>query len=363
LLDWITPTVISAESQTINFNPSGTSDDAALIMQNTDGNIFNEYFMVQYRKRDTGNDPSNYPTDGMLIWHVDATLDGNGYDYLYDNSFTSHKLLALEQADGWGNIEQGYNADEGDYYVSPNSFDPATNPNSNNYNNIPTNVSVAGFTTPGITMGATLSVLPGYNVAGQVTTKLNNAYRTDRLSNISINNSNIELRKTSSPTPVKLNTSVFSTPITIGQTLSGTLSGSDNYFNGYYYDFYSFTLTSFTNIYIEMTSTDFDTWIELFKQKNDGYYYLTGDYGLSRLPESGFITLGPGNYLIGASQLFETGFGSYTVSLFGRGQGISGVTMNFTKVSGSGTNIPSAVQTDAVAIGLKPALKIILLKC
>ncbi|HWQ89870.1 MAG TPA: M6 family metalloprotease domain-containing protein, partial [Desulfitobacteriaceae bacterium] len=185
MLDWITPTVISSGSQIKDFNPSGTSDDAALIMKNTDGNIFNQYFMVQYRKRSSGNDPSDYPTDGMLIWHVDATLNELGNDFLYDNSYTSHKLLALEQADGLNEIEQLLNVNSGDYYVSNNTFGLTTNPNSNDYNNTSTDISVDSFTTPGTTMGAKISI--GYNVSGRVTTKAGLLGDVQGISGVTIN--------------------------------------------------------------------------------------------------------------------------------------------------------------------------------
>jgi M6 family metalloprotease-like protein len=158
LLDWISPEFIPAGSSTKTFEPSGVSQDAALIMPGATNNIFSQYFMVQYRKRDTGNDPSSYPTDGMLIWHVDATLNSSGTDFVYDNSYTTHKLLALEQADGLGEIEADGWADAGDYYINSKSFDPNSIPNSNNYANKVTNVYVDNFTAPNITMEARLSI-------------------------------------------------------------------------------------------------------------------------------------------------------------------------------------------------------------
>lgn len=158
LLDWITPELISS-GVTKTFSPSGESQDAALIMPGATNNVFGQYFMVQYRQRDNGNDPLDYPTDGMLIWHVDATLNSLGTDFVYDNSYTKHKLLALEQADGLGEIEANQLADAGDYYIYGKSFDPNSIPNSNNYANKQTNVYVDYFSIPGLTMDARLSIL------------------------------------------------------------------------------------------------------------------------------------------------------------------------------------------------------------
>ena len=39
-------------------------------------------------------------SDGLLIWHVDATPNADGDDFLYNNSVTEHKLLRLMEANG-----------------------------------------------------------------------------------------------------------------------------------------------------------------------------------------------------------------------------------------------------------------------
>lgn len=358
LLDWITPTVIESGTQTKIFNPSGTSPDAAIIMPNANSNVFNQYFMVQYRKRSTGNDPASYPTDGMLVWHVDATLNVQGTDYKYDNSYTTHKLLALEQADGLGEIENNYGANAGDFYKSSNSFTPNTTPNSNKYENdttnVLTNVSLTNFTSASSTMGVDLSILPGlsFSASGHVTEAANSSLQTT----MNAYASSIDERWRSSPIlPTKLAPSTTMIPITIGQKLSGTLSITDTRLfdsdDWYHNDFYSFTLTHQTTIALELNSSQFSPWVQLYKQGNDGSYYLTHGERASgiqvKFPQTGSITLEPGKYAIGASQLQNNGFGNYTVNLLGYSQSIAWVTMKFTKVSGSGTAIPSAVQTDS----------------
>jgi M6 family metalloprotease-like protein len=102
MLGWLTPTEVLSGLQTITLNPSGTSQNCVLVMCGiTPGTMFGEFFMAQYRKRSAGNDPSNYPTDGLVVWHVDSTLDGSGYGFLWDNSYTSHKYLRLWRPTGW----------------------------------------------------------------------------------------------------------------------------------------------------------------------------------------------------------------------------------------------------------------------
>ncbi len=159
LLEWLEPTTIVSGSYRLSLNPSGTSTDCVLIMPGAKpADPFAEFFMVQYRKRTTGNDPANYPTDGLLIWHIDGTLDSIGYDFKYDNSYAMHKLVRLMEADGLEQIEQNMRANSGDFYKSPLRFDPNTVPNSNSYAPAPTGVAVDSISTPGSTMTARFSV-------------------------------------------------------------------------------------------------------------------------------------------------------------------------------------------------------------
>jgi M6 family metalloprotease-like protein len=153
MLDWISPTVVPAGPQTVVLRASGLYPDALLFMPGAvDGTIFGEYFMVQNRDR-VGNDTGLFTgSDGLLVWHVDARLDQWGWNFLYDNSYTAHKLLRLMEADGLEEIEQdAVYADAGDYYKAGMSFGPTGMPNSARYDGTPTSMgitNIAGTTTP-----------------------------------------------------------------------------------------------------------------------------------------------------------------------------------------------------------------------
>lgn len=153
MLDWITPTVVSAGPQSLTLRASGDTQDALLFMPDAQpGRIFSEYFMVQNRYR-IGNDSGLFTgTDGLLIWHVNALLNSSGTSFLYNNSYTEYKLLRLVQADGLDEIERfASRANAGDYYRAGMTFGPATYPNSNRYNGTPTAMGVwniTGTTTP-----------------------------------------------------------------------------------------------------------------------------------------------------------------------------------------------------------------------
>ena len=141
MLDWLTPGYYDTGTQTITLRPSDAYGESVKIIKGgSASNPFEEFFMVQNRKRE-GND-STYPADGLLVWHVDARLDAQNYDFLYDNSYSAHKLLRLMEADGLEEIEKGGSANAGDFYSAGKSFGPGTAPNSNKYDGAVTGVFV-----------------------------------------------------------------------------------------------------------------------------------------------------------------------------------------------------------------------------
>ena len=144
VLDWITPVTISSGEHSVSLSASGDSQDAVIVMPGiTAGDQFEEFFMVQNRYRVNNDDDSInfYPNDGLLIWHIDARLDDSGNDYLYNNSYTTHKLVRLMEADGLEQIEMNWWADAGDYYTVGDTFGPDTIPNSNRYDGTSTGIA------------------------------------------------------------------------------------------------------------------------------------------------------------------------------------------------------------------------------
>jgi M6 family metalloprotease-like protein len=160
MLEWLTPTIISDGSQTIALNPSGTSTDCVLIMPDAvPGETFDEFFMAQYRKRSVGDDPADYPADGFVVWHIDSTLNESGTDFLYDNSYTAHKLVRLMEADGLEEIEQDMRADAGDFYVPPKTLGISTTPNSRGYAGAMSGVQIDQLSPPGDSMSGQFAVV------------------------------------------------------------------------------------------------------------------------------------------------------------------------------------------------------------
>jgi M6 family metalloprotease-like protein len=152
MLEWLTPTIVTTNLTAFPQRASSLYRDAVLIaptVTNT-GQMFSEYFMAQNRYR-TLND-TNMPGSGFLIWHVDARLSGGGF--VYNNSYTDHKLLRLMEADGLEQIEQGTAGNAGDYYTQGKTFGPATTPNSSRYDGSRTYATVSAFSANAMNMTA-----------------------------------------------------------------------------------------------------------------------------------------------------------------------------------------------------------------
>jgi M6 family metalloprotease-like protein len=143
LMEWLTPTIVSSGSGTYTLRSSASTTDALLIMPGATSTAFGEFFMVQSRFREF-NDTS-YPTNGLLIWHIDSRLNGGNTNYIYDNSYAAHKLVRLMEADGLEQIEQNGSANTGDYYVAGKSFRADTAPNSSRYDGTASNVRIGGI--------------------------------------------------------------------------------------------------------------------------------------------------------------------------------------------------------------------------
>jgi immune inhibitor A len=132
----------------------------------TNGGIGNQYFLVQNRQL-TGYD-AYLPNSGLLIFHVDeAVSTDNDREWYPGYTSYGHYLVALEQADGLYDLENGNNrGNTGDPYPGSTlnyNFSSITTPNSNSYSGTSTNVSVKNISSSASVMMADLQVgiIPG----------------------------------------------------------------------------------------------------------------------------------------------------------------------------------------------------------
>jgi M6 family metalloprotease-like protein len=133
VLGWLTPQVVTGSLAGVNLPPASQQPSAVVLAAGTDpSSPFQEYVIVQNRSR-LGND-AGMPADGLLVFHVDARR-GCGGGFLYDNSYTEHKLLKVLEADGNESIESGGWGSGDDFYTAANAktLTPLTVPSTDLY--------------------------------------------------------------------------------------------------------------------------------------------------------------------------------------------------------------------------------------
>lgn len=145
ILGWTTPHIQGSGTRTYLLNPSGTSqsNNSVVIFPGANGSSYlKEFFVAQNRWR-VGNDATwPHKNDGLLIWHIDGTIQGN--QWKYNNHVTSHKLVRLMEADGLEEIEasDSSQADAEDYYVNGSCFSPYSWPNSRKYSGAHSSITI-----------------------------------------------------------------------------------------------------------------------------------------------------------------------------------------------------------------------------
>lgn len=133
VLGWLNPHIVNS-SETLTIPPLSTTPYAAVISRTLDNSeLDGEFYIIQNRQL-TGND-SDFAGSGLLILHIDARRDCDGYT-IFDNSYTEHKLIRVMEADGLEEIEKGRWGDAEDFYFSSNNsnFGVITFPSSDLYN-------------------------------------------------------------------------------------------------------------------------------------------------------------------------------------------------------------------------------------
>jgi M6 family metalloprotease-like protein len=154
LLGWLTPSVIGGGSNTFSLEPSSLEPDCVMVVPGCteDRDPFAEFYLVENRTRmSAGNDPS-LPGDGVLVWHIDGQLNPSNGRFVNDNSYSSHKLIRVMEADGLEEIESGGSADAQDYWNSAQTFSSTSTPACSYYNGEPCPFEVTNMSAPGAPM-------------------------------------------------------------------------------------------------------------------------------------------------------------------------------------------------------------------
>jgi M6 family metalloprotease-like protein len=122
-----------------------------------------EYFLVENRQK-TGFD-FYLPGHGLLIYHVDEARWGNDLQWCPDSTPVEHYEVALEQADGWYQLEGCYGSSNqgnaGDPFPGSRdkrAFDDTTTPSTRDYYDNSTQVAVWNISDSDSAMTANLDV-------------------------------------------------------------------------------------------------------------------------------------------------------------------------------------------------------------
>jgi len=148
--EWVSVTSPNTNTAGVNINDVKTGFTIYKLWK--DGTGTTEYFLVENRQQTLFD--RRLPSGGLLIWHVDETIASN--------SDENHPKVALMQADGKRDLEQGNNrGDAGDPYPGTSNnttFNDSSTPSSKSYAGSNTCVTVTNISASAATMTADLSV-------------------------------------------------------------------------------------------------------------------------------------------------------------------------------------------------------------
>jgi hypothetical protein len=103
------------------------------------------------------------------------------------------------------------------------------------------------------------------------------------------------------------------TNLAVPSTVSGTLTTADCELGGFLYDFYSVNVASSVMHVFSMSSTAFDTYLELWNAEGNEIFALNDD-GPSSTDSRLRVLAAAGSYTVGASSFSTGSTGSYTLS-------------------------------------------------
>lgn len=169
LLGWSLPTLVKSGTTLAQLRVAADTGDAIVVMPGASAaSIFSECFVVENRQP-VGNDKKMVPDPGLTVWHVDARLAPNS-SFAWNNSYTEHKYIAVEQADGLGSIEsRGSSFDAADTWRAGASFTPASTPASARYDGSASGVTVDSIAFVGTTATLRASIDGAQDLAAPVT--------------------------------------------------------------------------------------------------------------------------------------------------------------------------------------------------
>ena len=142
-LGWVEPVVIDQNISSVNISTFATTGSVLKVWE--DDYYWNRYFLIENRQK-IGFD-SNLNGEGLMIYHIDENQNYglNAMSGGFVNDDDDHKLVDIEEADGYDDLDFEYNrGDGGDPFPGTENnrvFDDYSYPSSNTYDSLETNIS------------------------------------------------------------------------------------------------------------------------------------------------------------------------------------------------------------------------------
>ena len=192
ILGWLTPEVVSGEAKELSLLPLSRNESSVLLKKDaTESTKWDEFFIAEYRNQ-YSND-QGLPNEGLVIWHIDATLNEWGY-FENNNSYSDHKLIRLVQADGLDEIElRNDSAGAEDFFTTGMEFSPNSRPQSRLNSGAHSGVEITDIAVSPELIDVTAQVfasVPDFTVEGITDLSIARAGQT-----VSVNTSDTDIEK------------------------------------------------------------------------------------------------------------------------------------------------------------------------
>jgi len=170
-LGWVAPEVPVSDLSGVTLLPVEQAGPVYLLWDFGDDN--NEFFLIENRQKLPGTYDAYLPHHGLLVWHIDENMPHNNWQidatspWRHDDCYwPNHYRVALQQADGWMDLENNVSSFDGEGDVAdpyPGNFNftvfsPTSTPNSGSYADCSSLVAIRNIQELGTTVILDLEV-------------------------------------------------------------------------------------------------------------------------------------------------------------------------------------------------------------
>lgn len=132
ILGWVNPYVVVGKDSTIEIGKFSETGDCVVVFKEFNNSYFDEYLIIDYYTPDGLNEASKghnglFTQSGIRIYHVDSTLTNDVVYSVFDitdynNSFSTHRLIKLVEADRRDDINKNSCAQNTDLFQAGDTY-------------------------------------------------------------------------------------------------------------------------------------------------------------------------------------------------------------------------------------------------